>query len=132
MVTREQAGCLVVDHTGQRVLLVTSRYSGAWILPKGTIDPGESARETAVRETAEEAGIEGILLESLGHFRQLRPDGEARIEVFVLRAEREHQDWPERSQRRRRWFTLEAALLAITRPELRQALNTYKTRHKHA
>jgi ADP-ribose pyrophosphatase YjhB (NUDIX family) len=35
---------------------------GIWALPKGLIGPGEKAAETAVREVAEETGVEGLLL----------------------------------------------------------------------
>jgi 8-oxo-dGTP pyrophosphatase MutT (NUDIX family) len=42
---------------------------GVWALPKGKIDPGESAAETAVREVREETGVEGRLVEKLGDVR---------------------------------------------------------------
>ena len=42
---------------------------GVWALPKGNIDPGESAAETAVREVREETGVEGRLVEKLGDVR---------------------------------------------------------------
>ncbi len=40
-----------------------------WALPKGRIDAGESAAETAVREVREETGVEGRLIEKLGDVR---------------------------------------------------------------
>jgi 8-oxo-dGTP pyrophosphatase MutT (NUDIX family) len=40
-----------------------------WALPKGRIDPGEAAAETAVREVREETGVEGRLVEKLGDVR---------------------------------------------------------------
>jgi 8-oxo-dGTP pyrophosphatase MutT (NUDIX family) len=40
-----------------------------WALPKGRIDPGETAVETAVREVHEETGVEGHLVEKLGDVR---------------------------------------------------------------
>jgi 8-oxo-dGTP pyrophosphatase MutT (NUDIX family) len=43
--------------------------SDVWALPKGRIDPGESAAETAVREVREETGVEGRLVEKLGDVR---------------------------------------------------------------
>ena len=46
----------VRDITG-RVLLVRRCDTGDWELPGGHVDPGESAAEAAVRETAEESGI---------------------------------------------------------------------------
>jgi len=44
------------------VLLVQSRWSPAiWLFPKGGVDGGESAKEAAVRETLEEAGVAGAV-----------------------------------------------------------------------
>src|SRR5207237_9209207 len=40
-----------------RLLLVRRCDTGDWELPGGHVDPGESASDTAVRETAEESGI---------------------------------------------------------------------------
>ncbi len=40
-----------------------------WALPKGRIDPGETAAETAVREVREETGVEGRVVEKLGDVR---------------------------------------------------------------
>ena len=42
---------------------------GIWALPKGKIDPGESAAEAAVREVREETGVEGHVVEKLGDVR---------------------------------------------------------------
>ena len=42
---------------------------GVWALPKGLIDAGESAAETALREVAEETGVEGRLVGKLGDVR---------------------------------------------------------------
>jgi 8-oxo-dGTP pyrophosphatase MutT (NUDIX family) len=51
---------------------------GVWALPKGQIDVGETAAETAVREVREETGVEGGLVEKLGDSRY----------VFMWRGER--------------------------------------------
>lgn len=48
---------LVVDET-QHVLLVRHSYSPGWHCPGGAVDPGESAREAALRETREETGLD--------------------------------------------------------------------------
>ena len=46
----------VHDITG-RILLVRRCDTGDWELPGGHVDPGESASDAAMRETAEESGI---------------------------------------------------------------------------
>ena len=49
--------------------LITSLKKQRWIFPKGIIDPGETYRESALKEALEEAGLRGqIVGEPLGHF----------------------------------------------------------------
>jgi len=43
--------------------------AGTWVLPKGLVDPGESTRETALREVFEETGLATELVEKLGDVR---------------------------------------------------------------
>ena len=66
-----------------------------WALPKGRIDEGETAAETAVREVREETGVEGRVVEKLGDVRYVytaRWKGGVRIfkvvSFFLLRAGR--------------------------------------------
>jgi 8-oxo-dGTP pyrophosphatase MutT (NUDIX family) len=65
---------------------------GAWVLPKGNIDPGETPAEAAIREVREETGIEGRLVEKLGDVKYVYTwDGERIFKVvsfFLLRAGR--------------------------------------------
>jgi 8-oxo-dGTP diphosphatase len=69
--TRDQvsAGGVAVRKWGGRwevaLVLVGTRAKQRWQLPKGLIEPGESPKETAVREVREEAGIETDLVEPL-------------------------------------------------------------------
>ena len=66
---------------------------GLWALPKGKIDPGERPEETAVREVREETGVEGTLVEKLGHvkYTYTRRGGERIFKIvsfYLLRAGR--------------------------------------------
>ena len=62
---------------------------GVWALPKGLIDPGETPAETAVRETAEETGVEARLVGKLGDVRYVYTwEGERVFKIvsfFLLR-----------------------------------------------
>lgn len=54
-----QAGALVWRRAGKgkvEVLLITSRGTGRWVLPKGWLDGGENVAQAAAREAWEEAG----------------------------------------------------------------------------
>lgn len=55
-----------VVFAGDCVLLVLKRYSGAWVMPKGHVEPGEELWEAALREVREEAGVEGRVLAYVG------------------------------------------------------------------
>ena len=115
--TIEQAAALALKRDGKdwRVLLVTSRQDGRWILPKGWIEAGEDAAESAAREAYEEAGVKGALGEEpLGSYRyskKLSGDDSvrSRVTVFPLLVRKVLSDWPEIGQRKRRWMSLEAA-----------------------
>lgn len=57
------AGGLVVE--GDRILLISTQDGRRWQLPKGHIEPGESAAQAAVREVQEETGVTGRVVASL-------------------------------------------------------------------
>jgi 8-oxo-dGTP pyrophosphatase MutT (NUDIX family) len=67
------AGAVVVRSMAGRQWLAAVRPGGkpegVWALPKGLIDPGEGAQETALREVAEETGVEGEPVAKLGDIR---------------------------------------------------------------
>ena len=52
---------------------------GVWALPKGLVDSGESAAETALRETFEETGVRGRIDEKLGDVKYVYTRGGQRI-----------------------------------------------------
>ena len=74
-----------------RWFLAAIRVKGGTVLalPKGRIDPGERAPDTAAREVREEAGVHGELVEKLGDVRYwYQRDGERVLKVvsfFLLR-----------------------------------------------
>ena len=101
-----------VGADGQRlILLVTSRETRRWVLPKGWAERGVSPHDQAAREAFEEAGVEGeIGQERIGSYRYLkRLSGgrtvPCRVDVYPLAVDRLLDDWPEKEQRELCWFT---------------------------
>ena len=104
------------------VLLITSRETRRWVLPKGWAERGVEAHEQAASEAFEEAGLEGeigaVRLGSYRYDKQLRGGRSipVRVDVFPLEVERRHDDWPEKGQRDAIWVTpAEAAALVEER-----------------
>jgi 8-oxo-dGTP pyrophosphatase MutT (NUDIX family) len=65
----QQAGSIVYRNDGPAPLFLlvrAKRDPTAWIFPKGHIEPGERAEETAVREAEEEAGVTGRIVAPVG------------------------------------------------------------------
>lgn len=116
-----------------RILLVTSRGSGRWIVPKGWPMEEMSLAEAAALEAYEEAGVVGnVGQDELGRFEhekshRLEPLL-CEIALFALAVEQELDDWPERAERRRQWFTLEEAVEAVDTDGLKKLLTLFAAR----
>ena len=109
------------------VLLVTSRETRRWIIPKGWPQPQCDDHAAAAQEALEEAGVLGTAVpEIIGsyvyHKRRRRGATAVRVSVFVLAVTEELADWPERHQRERVWFTPAEAADRVDEPELRDLL----------
>src|SRR5439155_23315265 len=64
-----QAGAITIRRQGPTPMVLLARAKKnplEWIFPKGHIEPGETAAETAVRELQEEAGVAGEIVRSIG------------------------------------------------------------------
>jgi 8-oxo-dGTP pyrophosphatase MutT (NUDIX family) len=109
---------------GIEVMLITSRTTRRWIIPKGWPMGTRAPHKVAAREAFEEAGIEGrACRQALGayHYDKLLANGtlaRCRAEVFALKVEKQKAIWPERKQRERRWLSLEDAAALISDAEL--------------
>ncbi|MGZ8282558.1 MAG: DUF47 family protein [Allosphingosinicella sp.] len=131
MITQFGALAFREDHEkGLQILLVTSRDTGRWVIPRGNPMPRLRGHETAEHEAYEEAGIEGELSEApIGHYSydKKRRSGEvtAQVTVYALHVTRQHYSWPERNQRTVRWFEPRKAALAVDEPELREMIQSF-------
>lgn len=105
------------------VLLVTSRGTKRFIVPKGWPMKGKSGRQAALIEAREEAGVAGtIRKEPLGKYRYWKRLSEAfvpvEVTVYLLLADGTLPDWQEASARERAWLTPDDAATLIDEPEL--------------
>lgn len=102
------------------VLLVTSRETRRWIIPKGWIEKDSKPDRMAAREAFEEAGVTGTVLKppygSYRYSKRLTSTKSVACEVvvYLLRVEEVLDDWPEKGERERAWMAPGAAALAIS------------------
>jgi 8-oxo-dGTP pyrophosphatase MutT (NUDIX family) len=103
-----------------RIGLVTSSSGKRWVIPKGLIDEGKTAGETALQEAWEEAGLVGLLDgEPVGTYLYAKYGGTCRVTVFLMQVTEVADDWPERSLRERRWVHPAEALRLLDDEGLR-------------
>ncbi|TZG27987.1 DUF47 family protein [Sphingomonas montanisoli] len=114
------------------VLLITSRETRRWIIPKGNKMRGYAPHEAAAQEAYEEAGVRGIPCPTaLGAFVYLKrrrngADRHTTVDVFPLKFLFQADDWPERNQREIRWFALDEAAAAVDEPDLKTLIATFR------
>jgi 8-oxo-dGTP pyrophosphatase MutT (NUDIX family) len=103
---------------GSQVMLLTTRETRRWTIPKGWPMKGRKPAEVASQEAYEEAGLVGHIVSKrpLGTFhyeKHLTKESRlCQVRVFSFRVERQLDDWPEKQQRETKWFdAAEAAAL---------------------
>ena len=110
----QQAGAIPYRRSrGQlQFCLITSMGDSEWIFPKGIIDPGDSAVQTAIQEAVEEAGVRGrVRPDPVGRYAYLWHERiELTVEVYLLAVDRVDGSWDEMGYRSRRWCTVDEAL----------------------
>lgn len=107
------------------ILLITSRSSGNWIVPKGMVDPGYTPAEAASQEAFEEAGVKGRIEEALGAYRYVKWAQTCEVQVFSLRVEVVLDSWQEEGSRTRRWVPAGKAAELVRQPELARLLEAF-------
>ncbi len=109
---------------GLEILLITSRETRRWVIPKGWPMSGKSAAESAAQEAYEEAGIRGeMTAQAMGHYsyrKRLRGGGRKRfrVDVFAMEVTEVLDLWPEAHERARQWLSPQEALALVEEPEL--------------
>ena len=126
MVHAQQIAALPVRRNADgtwTVLLITSRETRRWVIPKGWPMSGKSEPEAAAVEAWEEAGIKGQVSKTpLGSYtyekRRSNDVITVEVSVYVMDVTDQAKRWPERKERRRAWFALEDAAAVVQEREL--------------
>jgi 8-oxo-dGTP pyrophosphatase MutT (NUDIX family) len=97
-------------------MLLTSRETRRWIIPKGWPKKGKSPHRSAAREAFEEAGVIGAVsrrpVGSFSYEKRLKNGGsvECEVRVFPLEVRRQSKEWPEKQERRVKWLSASKAV----------------------
>ncbi|MCA0042830.1 NUDIX hydrolase [Celeribacter litoreus] len=117
---------------GKEVLLITSRDSGRWIIPKGWPIDGLDGAGTAAQEAWEEAGVKPVKVSrkplGLYHYvKKLNNGVMAPVEatVYSIKVDHLEKDFPEKDERTRRWVTPKQAAALVEEPELKDLLRDF-------
>ena len=110
---------------GIEVLLITSRETKRWVIPKGWPMRNKADYNAAQQEAFEEAGIEGKMSKkSMGSFmyNKRRKSGRMQliqVTVYAMEVSRLLDKWPEQGQRERQWFAVNEAVELVQEEGLR-------------
>ena len=123
---RSQFGalCYRISDGKIQVLLITSRRTQRWILPKGWPENGMTPGESAANEAMEEAGVTGkINARPLGvyYYEKTVENGEnypCIVTIYALKVKKKWVDYQEKSERRRKWFSQKGAAKRVLEPGL--------------
>ncbi len=114
-----------------QILLITSRTTRRWIVPKGWPMDGHTPAAAAAAEAWEEAGARGrpidMCLGIYGYVKEMvdDPDLPVMVAVYPLEVRSLAAGWPEAGERRRRWFTRRKAAARVDEPELAALIESF-------
>lgn len=117
------------------ILLITSRETRRWVIPKGWPMPEKSPAESAAQEAYEEAGIRGhMAAQTLGHYGySKRQRGGAkkrfRVDVFAMEVTEVLDLWPEAHERTRQWLSPAEAAIRVDEPGLAVLIRSFAGVH---
>jgi 8-oxo-dGTP pyrophosphatase MutT (NUDIX family) len=113
------------------ILLVTSRETGRWVIPKGWPMKGRTRREAAAIEAIEEAGVEGRMIrKAVGAYDYLKvlrsgDSQRCRVTVYAVEVTIQHETWREQDQRSSQWFVWDVAAAAVNEPGLARLIRKF-------
>ena len=130
--TQFAALCYRLRKGKPEILLITSRRTQRWIIPKGWPQDGMRPAQSAAIEALEEAGVEGKLHDfSIGVYSYTKNHVSGRALpcvgiVYPLKVKRIHERYREVNQRKRKWFSLAQAACKVSEPELAHIIRNFE------
>jgi len=115
------------------VLLITSRRTGRWVIPKGWPMGAKTPGESALQEAWEEAGVKGKVTGTcLALYSYTKGvDGQdlpCAVMVYPVKVKDLCNAYPEAGQRKRKWMTPKKAATKVDEPELAHLLRKFDPR----
>lgn len=113
------------------VLLITTRNTRRWIIPRGWPVHGATPCGAARTEAWEEAGAEGKMLNTcigIYSYTKVMPDASrtpVMVAVFPMKVKTLKTKFPEAGQRKRGWYSLKKAAARVDEPELKQIIRNF-------
>ena len=109
------------------ILLVTSRTTRRWIVPKGWPMKGLDDPDAAAREAFEEAGVTGRISRDptgrYSYWKRMRDHFTlCEVKLYLLEVEQQLEEFREQAERELRWFPLADAADIVDEPELSTAI----------
>jgi len=123
--------CYRICRGKPQILLITTRETGRWIIPKGWPIDGMTSHQTAAQEAWEEAGAVGSCLKhSVGQFTYIKERRDKQnvicvVEVFPLHVQKMLDEFPERAERSQRWLSPKKAAARVIEPDLAELLQGF-------
>lgn len=113
MKIRKQSGCVAYRKNNKEieVLLVQKVEGEGWGFPKGGIQKHMMERDSAVKETFEEAGVQGKVGKKMGEYIYRKDKKEQIVYLYPMLVTKEFDVWPEMKLRQRRWVSIDDAKL---------------------
>jgi 8-oxo-dGTP pyrophosphatase MutT (NUDIX family) len=115
----------------RQVMLLTSRETRRWIIPKGWPMKKRKPTEVASQEAYEEAGLIGHIVDKrpVGTFhyekRLAKKEVFCQVRVFLFRVDRQLDDWPEKSQRETKCFDANEAASIVDEGGLAEIIERF-------
>lgn len=92
----------------RKIALVTSRTGKRWVFPKGQPEKNRTDKTIALEEAYEEAGLQGTLKSKPQTFDVSHGETK-KLKLYCMKVDKELKDWPEKSDRKRSFVTVEEA-----------------------